>query len=82
MNRELSAEMSALLHKAGMVGVKKIYLDRSRNPDPAIRAKFEKNSNIEGSFEWAVGKCLSLLNHDYTDEECIAISAALDRREK
>jgi hypothetical protein len=80
MNRELSSEMAKLWHKADKLGVARIYANLTRNPEKSVRDNYKINVTIEGSFEWAIDKCMSLTNSDYTDMGCAAISAALDAR--
>ena len=56
-NQPLSPAMSALWQKADQKKVGLLYATATRNPDPAIRSKFNSELKIEGTKSWAIYAC-------------------------
>lgn len=75
----MTEKMAALWEKAAAMKAGAVYVQATRNPDAAIRAKFSADRQIEGTFAWAICRTIEMSHGtDFSDAECDKISAALE----
>lgn len=76
--RELTSAMSRLWKQSESLHVGRLYSEATRNTDPTVRQQFKTDREIAGTKAWAICRCMGLVNANYSDDECEAISAALN----
>jgi hypothetical protein len=77
---QITTNQAALIALANSLNIGDEYTRLSRNPDAAVRAEFKAQREIPGTYAWAVFKCGSIMNRTVCDEECAALTAALEAR--